>query len=281
MVRVLGMAAASCLVAALAVGCGSSNEGPPPQPSSAEASTLAPGADDELFLTFDDVSATGRVDEARNLGTSPVTVEGRTFTGAKLVLDVGLDGGQAVRFPAVAAPPALVTVTSQGRPDLFSPGSAAFTFGADVKLDPGAAEPDDSQLGGLDNGNNVVQRGLFGDEFQFKIQVDKGRASCRLQGTGGEVLVKADVPVPADTWTRLTCARDGKQVTLVQEILAGADAGQQETWQDESAIGSIEVPADAAPFTIGGKINQNGAPVRDNSDQFNGSIDNVFFALAD
>ena len=31
--------------------------------------------------------------------------------------------------------------------------------------------------------------------------------------------------MPPDTWTRLACTRDGKQVTLVQEILAGPDAG--------------------------------------------------------
>ena len=282
--RAVCMAATGWLVAAVVSGCGtSSGEQPPPEPTPAPAASATPSLDAEgdLILTFDDAPPGGLLEETKNLGVADVAVQGLSFSGAMLALEADADGGQAVRFPSVSASPAVVTVASIGGDDVFSPGDASFRFSADVQLDPEAAADDDSELAGQDNGNNVLQRGLFGDDAQYKIQVDKGRASCRLQGDVGDVLVKADVTVPPDTWTRIACTREGDQVTLTQEVLAGPDAGQQEAWQDEATIGSITLDADAAPMTVGGKVNAKGDPVSGNSDQFNGSIDNVFYDRGD
>ena len=282
--RAVCMAASGLLVAAVASGCGlSSGEGSSAEqaPSPVASATPSLDAEADLVLDFDDVPPSGLLEETSNLGTAGVVVQGLSFSGATLALEADSDGGQAVRFPSVSASPAVVTVASTGSSDVFSPGDASFRFAADVNLDPEAGGGDGSSPAGQDNGNNVVQRGLFGDDAQYKIQVDKGRASCRLQGDKGEVLVKADTTVPTETWTRLACTRRGDQVTLTQEVLEGPEAGTVETWQEEAAIGSIRMDADAGPLTVGGKVNAEGDPVRGNSDQFNGSIDNVVFDVAD
>jgi hypothetical protein len=64
-----------------------------------------------------------------------------------------------------------------GRP--AQPGSRDFEFGAGFSLDTKSTGDH------ADNGDNLIQRGLFGDKAQYKIQVDKGKVSCRIKGSGG------------------------------------------------------------------------------------------------
>ena len=286
--RAVCMVAAGWLLAAAIAGCGvfggeESAPSPAPDetsvvPADSSSSRLDPGSD--LLLDFDDVPPRGMLKETVNLGTADIEVEGRSLSGAMLALEADPGGGLAVRFPPVSASPAVLAVTSTGVADVFSPGRASFRLGADVKLDAEAAAPADSEKAKQDNGNNVVQRGLFSDDAQFKLQVDEGRASCLMRGSRGEVLVKADTTVPAETWTRLACTRQEGRVTLTQEVLAGPGAGQQETWHSQDAIGPISMDRDAA-LAVGGKLNATGGVVTGNSDQFNGAIDNVVYDLID
>lgn len=151
-----------------------------------------------------------------------------------------------------------------------------FSIGADVRLS-GEAESSEQ-----DNGDNVVQRGLYGSTGQYKVQLDNGRPSCRISGQLGSVVAKSDVSVEPDTWYRLVCRRDGNTVTL---FVAPVDSGQSENptqWDIVQVVGRtgrVKFVQDDRYLSIGAKINRQGTIVRNSPDQFNGGIDRVFLAI--
>ncbi len=184
--------------------------------------------------------------------------------------------GQAAVFPAfaggAAGPRAVLAVSDPAAPQTLSPGEARFRFGVDVQLD----EP--SEGGDFDNGNNILQRGLFGMSAQFKLQIDKGRASCRLEGDAGGVTVKSRVEIEPGTWYRLTCEREGDGALISVAAISGSgELGESVEDEESGDIGSIDPPPDT-PMSIGGKLDRR-QEVEDESDQFNGSLDNVFVAI--
>ena len=81
-------------------------------------------------------------------------------------------------------------------------GERDFRFGVDFALD-------DVTQGGEDDGNNLVQRGLSADPVQFKIQADGDRASCRLAGDEGSVVITSQVELEPHVWYRIVCSRTG------------------------------------------------------------------------
>ena len=93
---------------------------------------------------------------------------------------------------------------SRGLDDLLSPGGRDFAFGADVALD------DVTTGTAPDNGDNLVQRGLYQSSSQYKIQVDDGRVSCRVAGVSGEIVVYAPGRLHPGDWYRIRCQRDGE-----------------------------------------------------------------------
>lgn len=219
----------------------------------------------ELNLTFDDSRLT------RNSGSAPVTVEEVTANGGQVNAVSDPSGGRAIRLPGHEstgyAPRAVLTVTQQD--NALSPGTASFRFGADFTLDA------ESQGSASDNGNNLLQRGLWDAPMQYKVQVDGGRPSCRVKGSRGAVDVVSPRRVEPGTWYRVMCGRSATTVTLTVVRLAD-DATW--TYSDSGPIGSLRAPA-AQPLSIGGKVDASGRIVAA-SDQFNGRVDNAFYAVA-
>jgi hypothetical protein len=194
-----------------------------------------------------------------------------TRNGGSVDVVQGRGGDWAVRLPAYRASDprfAVLSVTDQGGANDLAPDLEAFRFGADFALDA------QHEGGSADNGNNLVQRGLFGEAAQYKLDVDGGRPGCRVKGTDGVVSVRSSRPVRAGTWYRAWCTRDGSTVTL--RVLRLGDRALW-TYRAHGATGRVVGPAGTA-LSVGGKLD---APDRisASSDQFNGVVDNAFLNI--
>jgi hypothetical protein len=206
------------------------------------------------------------------LHISVVADDGGTLVDGAPRTDPAAD--RAVRTPKHVddpdAPHAVIQVVDRRGADDLDPGLEPFRYGADFNLD---TVSEDTGPGGRDNGDNLLQRGLYYQQAQYKIQLDHGIATCRVKGSLGAVSISSSVqPVPG-TWYRVRCVREGDQLTIVLT-----------RWQDglptslrESATGSIGVVSPArrtVPLSVGGKLARRGV-LDYASDQFNGRIDNV------
>lgn len=237
--------------------------------------TRLPGGTPVLELGFDDAAVRGPLGEGpvplRNAAEVPIETRLATVADAVARLVPGPGGGQALRLPpyAMLEPRgAVLVVTTPGDGDLLSPGTRDFTFGADFVLDQISEE------GGFDNGNNLVQRGLFADQAQYKLQVEDGRVSCRVQGSAGEVVVESDEMVEPTEWYRVVCSRLGDVVVL--EL--GPLDGEARRMVASGATGEVRLSSSTV-LAVGGKVSATGEAVQKNSDQFNGRIDNVFLEV--
>ncbi|GAA1510063.1 hypothetical protein [Nocardioides humi] len=255
------------LVLAAASGCGVS-DGATLQPRAERTPDLS---DVDLGLGFAGVVVPGDVvPGAANEGTATVSIVVATAGGGRLTWAPGRDGGTAIRTPAYAPDgpvpaAALVVWPDPSVPDPLDPGTGDFEVSVDFRADPATA----GRPG--DDGDNLVQRGRFGEPAQLKIQVDHGLPSCRLAGTLGEALVKADGPVEPDRWYRLTCLRSGPSVRLRLEDLDAAGAPRE--WVVDSDPGAITFAH--IPLSIGAKVTAGGRIATDSVDQFHGTIDRV------
>lgn len=266
--------AAPALALAVTVLCLSSGCGPEAEPSggpdegatsaSASASASDDGPAPALSMGFEGGTEVTGTDIA---SSAEIDVVELTDGDGSLALENGRDGeGQALRLPAFEQDFALLALTPQGDVDPFSPGTADFELAADIRVDA------DNEGSKADNGNNIVQRGLFSDPAQYKIQIERGVVSCRVAGTEGEVLVKADEPLPVETWSRVSCRRSGDTVALaVEDLDAG---GARREWTGQGTIGEVQM-ASSTPLTVGGKVTSQMTVAAQSSDQFNGMIDNV------
>lgn len=210
------------------------------------AGAVGPGRDTDLVLDFDTLPSP----------TDPV--DGVVATGDGLRLVPGVAGrGRAVQFPGADRPPAAVVVAGDAVP---WPGRAPFTLAADVRLDAVADE----------DGDNVVQRGLWGDGAQLKLQVDYGRPSCVVRGRSGQVVVRIARDLVPGVWYGLQCHREADLVALV---VRRADTG--ETWRavGTGEIGAVVGPPDV-PMSVGGKVGRSGALV-EGPDPLAGAVDAV------
>jgi hypothetical protein len=229
-------------------------------------------------LGFDDARVVG--DRLVTTNTGRVAVETRIASaggGTLRVEPARADGvgsvgrlGNVIAFPSessTGSPPraVLTLAAAPARRDPLSPGERAFAFGASFELDPV------SQEGDTDNGNNLVQRGLAGSPSQYKLQVDHDRASCRVRGDEGSLLVEARTEVRPGRWYSVRCVRVGDHVGLEVRDL---ETGRTERATQSGATGSV-TPPPGAEVSVGGKTNSDGGAVRLNSDQFNGEIDDV------
>lgn len=230
-----------------------------------------------VSFDFDEL---GALENAGVLGTGPiplnneasqsVTVRVAAVADGQLRAEPGRDGGYAARFPAYASgDPRRVVVTTfaTGEDDPLGPGTGDFSFGADFTLDRLSEEA------GVDDGNNLVQRGLSSDPAQYKIQIDHGHASCRVAGEEGEVVVRSARTIVPEIWYHVSCTRTGDDITLT----LGSFEGEPERTVGSGATGAIGMSS-TTPLVMGGKATDAGAAVEGNSDQFNGAIDNVFLS---
>jgi Laminin G domain len=261
-------AGAMVLLATASSSCGTDS----PSSGTARPSPSVPHLIPVVRLGFDDARLQGSRVITRNDAGTHVSVRVVTAADGSLTAVRGFGGGRGIRFPVASeskSPPrAVLVVTTKdsfGGVSRLSPGSRAFEFGARFKLDPV------SEVGTLDNGNNLVQRGLYG-RSQYKLQVDHRHVSCRVAGGDGAVEARSHGPVQDDEWFSATCARMGNALTLVVHKL---DGGATDRSTARGRIGAVDPPA-SIPLSVGGKASNTGRVIRGNSDQFNGLIDDVF-----
>ena len=254
------------LAVLLTSACGTAVGDPGVDPAAATDTPPRP----QLLLTFDDQQAgpaAGK--EIRSDGTAAATIDLLAVNKPVAAFEKGRDEGIALRLPAYAGTQKGSFAALRVEPEEWlSPGASEFTFGADVRLDG------DSNGSEIDNGDNVLQRGLFADSAQFKIQVDKHHPSCVVRGTDGAVVVKSKLTLDPAKWYRLSCHRLDTTVTLaVTDLKAGtAPAEVSKT----GPIGSLDLIG-SEPLAIGAKIGEDGEIVTSSTDQFNGRIDNVSY----
>lgn len=226
-------------------------------------------------LTFDDVAPGGDVLDSQNRGSAVVSLVPVVDASGRITAEADASGeGTVLRFPKHAAegtaPLAVLAVVPREAGDPLSPGEDDFAFGADFMLD------ELSEGTATDDGNNLVQRGLFDDPGQYKVQIDQGRVTCRVAGTAGDRIVAAAEPVEPGLWYRVSCERTGRTLTL---SLTGLKDGVERSWSEDGATGRVNMSRPGSPLTVGGKVLPGPVVSRQSSDQFNGRIDNVWMQV--
>ena len=242
---------------------------------------IAPPLDGEaltnrfLWLNFDQANlgtATGQ--PIRNSGTALADVALVQVNNPDSHFELSQSGGLALELPDYSGVSegsyAAVRVTPLGG-DWLSPGRSNFRFGADVRLNQ-------ISIGtSIDNGNNVMQRGLWTDTMQFKLEVDDGKASCVIRGDEGRVRATSTTSLKSGTWYRLRCYRAGSQVHLTVWQLGSEDSAT--VTRAEGPIGSLNASA-SAPLSVGAKMSTYGRIVPSSTDQFNGYLDNISYSIS-
>jgi hypothetical protein len=140
----------------------------------------------------------------------------------------------------------------------LNPGSASFDFGAHVRVTGSqvAAKRD----------SNLIQKGLWADSSQWKLQLDgsRGVPACVIggmrSGTFHRVLIKSTSGIADGTWHALRCERTATTVRLVVDGKVKARA----------SFNAVKLN-DSSPVTIGGR-----APAQSGNDQFFGTLDDVY-----
>jgi len=258
-------------VCTLVVLAGCSNQWPVASGSevtspSATSYSLSPTA---ILMDFDEEDAL--------LTSSPdrVGVESVLAGTANLILVQSGDGTSALRFPTwsgeVDAARLALVMRSKAGQDALTPHTRDFAYGADIRLDAKSTGP------GEDNGDNVLQRGLFSDTSQYKLQVDKRVPSCRVTASGIDLFVKLPRAID-DGWFRVTCNRAGGNLT----VTAHRVTLDGEEFFDQATVAGKVVDVNFSPETpvvVGGKVAATGQLVLKQSDQFNGELDNVFLDI--
>lgn len=271
------IAAVAAGLALLAAGCATSpGAGQVPKRDAASAAQRAAFG---LRLTFSELRTGigGTAEPITNSGSWQVRIKTLSAAGGAVRTARGRGGrGLAVRFPAAGSSqpaPAAVIRVDRVNDRGPQPGNRRFRIGADFQLDS------DSSRGAHDNGDNIVQRGLWGDPAQYKIQVDHGRPSCLIRGQAGQVYVQADTTVNRTDWYRVTCERRATSVVLRLVHFHPDGTRTSDRWRAQGRTGRLRL--NGTWISVGGKVTARGKLVRNASDQFNGRLDNVFVAVLD
>ncbi|WP_104107607.1 hypothetical protein [Nocardioides sp. 616] len=233
-----------------------------------------PGPRGELVLEFDEgLSPEGATLTApQNSGTAKLRVKVRTVGKGRLEKVAGRSG-YAARTPAFATkgPVAAVAITVRPRSeDTLAPGDRAFRWGADVQLDAKGG------TSATDDGANVIQRGLYRDASQVKLQLDKGVPSCRVKGSEGAAVVRAGRPLVPGLWTRVHCQLRHGRLTL---SMSAPGQARPESWHTATPVGTVSFRR-SVPVGIAAKVDGRGRIEATQSDQFNGALDNVFWDVS-
>lgn len=224
----------------------------------------ASAAADTVRLSFSQNSSS-----VSHVGSADVTVDIVTLDGGSAR---GVPGRTttALDFPdydgSGSYPRAVVRVRNDGSGDPLSPGWSDFEFGADFRLDRRSSGRS------VDNGDNLIQRGLWGSSGQYKAEVDDGRPTCVVRGDDGRVTVRAPHDVEREEWYRLRCLREGNAVTL-QLTHYGSNGTATTTRTATGAIGTVSLSR-SIPLAVGGKLTESGSVAGWSTDQFNGLVEN-------
>lgn len=230
------------------------------------------GTADQLHLTFDDTTWGDAGDQpVRSTGTATADIDLLSVNAPEAMFRSGYRGGLSLQLPAYGGTTgtsyAALRVTPVGS-DSLSPGTAAFRFGADLQLDAS------NEGSALDNGNNAVQRGLWDDPMQYKLEVDDNRPNCVFRGTEGRVSVRSRVTLEAEKWYSVECRRSAGTVSI--SVLARGSSAAPAVSTNAGPLGTLKAPA-GTPLSVGAKLAHDGTILRSATDQFNGRVDNVFY----
>lgn len=258
----------------------SATVGPTMVPTAFGAVSTGP---DQLWVSYEGTPAGRPFTGFTNAGTASVDISLVTaHHGAIVSRSSPFAGSHAADFPAYDGSPrgarAVIGVVPTGSVDDLEPLSSPFTLGADARLDAS------SEGSASDNGNNLLQRGLYLDAAQYKLQIDHGTISCRVEGASGAAMVASRVHVKAGTWYRIRCDRvvldTGDQLVLrVRTIGRGGRLGAIKRSQSKpGAIGDVDLP-DGTPLSIGGKLDDD-LTIAAATDQFNGLLDNTYLRVS-
>lgn len=135
-------------------------------------------------------------------GTQPMT-----FTGQGILSATGLVGG-AVEFTRA---PSFGTV---GNSKNDNPGTQNFAMGLVFTTRP---------IPTTNYGGNLMQKGLFGDPGQVKLQLvpsSQGTVNCRIKGTTGAKIITSTVNVDDGAWHTAVCWRAGNVVGVTVDGVA-------------------------------------------------------------
>jgi hypothetical protein len=201
-----------------------------------------------------------------------VTANAGTVVGVASFVGSGDAGDYPAYSGGADGPRAVVAMVNTSATDAMTPRAKDFFFGADVNSD--AVSTGSS----YDNGNNVFQRGLYGDRAQYKLQIDHGYAMCRVKGDQGSIALTSKFVMPAGEWFRVRCFRKvlstGDQLWL-EVTPVDADGTLGTLVRSKSGIKQVGrltfLPE--TPVSIGGKL-ISATQIHAASDQFNGLIDN-------
>lgn len=241
----------------------------------------AAGEADALHLDFDDAGEVGRsVWATANRGGAPVAVSVAVADDGRARAERSRNGsGRSLRLPAfdpwAPAPRAAVVVTPHGTTDGLDPGTGPLEFGADVVLDATTAKV---ASGSVDDGDNLVQRGLWNDPAQWKLELDRHRPTCRIKGRSGTVTVSASTAMEPGRWYRVRCRRQGSTVRLVLSWWRSDGSMVAQTWEAQGATGDLQPASRSTPVSAGGKVGASGQLDPD-TDQCNARIDDVVVRL--
>lgn len=252
--------------------------------ASATVGDARPAPDQALvWLDFDDPQGPDGdvLTGLSSTGTESVGVSVVTLRGGLLRRTEGPGSAAALMPPwrrhHAHAAAVEVTAAATATSDPLELGDGDFEVGADFRLDTR------SEGGRHDDGDNLVQRGLYVDGSQVKLQVDHGVPSCRVAGDAGALVAAMPVPVRRGRWYRVRCARVGDSITLRLSVLGGATsrspAGRARAPVTVlGPLGRLSWPA-GTPLAVGAKASADGTLVRSETDQFNGAVDDVYLAL--
>lgn len=272
------LAVAACLWALTACGAGPGVDAAAPGATVVDTATPSPGQSPgprPVVLDFTGAVPGPLPDDALSGSWPPgIRVEVVSHGGGRIDSTSGpKDGAGAVRLPAYDPRGRRFAVlrvsTVRG---LLSPGERDFTFGAEVMIDATSSGTD------ADDGDNVVQRGLHGPDAQFKLQVDRGIASCRVAGDEGEVIARLGRRLESEVWHRIRCTRSGDTVTVEATALVEGAEEQVGASSQRGPIGAVEFGA-ATPLSVGGKLAVAGTIAASSTDQLNGAVARVSFEL--
>ncbi|MEV0426624.1 LamG-like jellyroll fold domain-containing protein [Micromonospora sp. NPDC050495] len=165
----------------------------------------------------------------------------------------GTGSSPALAFPATGS--AIVQVPHAAA---LNPGSGDFTVSALAKVTSAQ----------VTTGANLVQKGVFNDPTQWKLQLDAGVPGCRIKGTladgtTAEVRLTSPTSIADQGWTFVQCKRRGNVLTLLvdnQPVDTNDKAGM-----NISSTANVNIGAKGTGLT--------------NNDQFRGQLDNVLFSL--
>lgn len=220
---------------------------------------------------------------ARQLGTAAVRISEATTQDGRITIGPGPDGNLSFRFPRFTTsstyPRAVLRVTPRNADDL-DPGTEPFAWGADFDIDRLS-----SANTGVDNGDNLVQRGLSSEPAIYKAELDHDRPACTVEGTEGKVIVRSDRLIQPGIWYRMRCIRDGDKLTLtLRSLAAGTGTSVDLNGYSKSAtgkIGSVRMLHPGVPVSIGGKLAVDGGIINSATDQFNGWIAEPMIEIGD